>query len=79
VLRIERVGRQDNFFDLGGHSLLVVRVISRVRKRLEMEVAIGDLFAHPVLADFAEHTINLQLEQFDHDVLEDVLNSMRVS
>jgi len=53
VLRIERVGRHDNFFDLGGHSLLVVRVISRVRKRLETEAAIGDLFTHPVLADFA--------------------------
>ncbi|HEU4558483.1 MAG TPA: amino acid adenylation domain-containing protein, partial [Longimicrobium sp.] len=53
VLRAERVGRRDNFFELGGHSLLAVQVISRVRQRLEVEVALADLFARPVLADFA--------------------------
>ncbi|MFL5384639.1 MAG: amino acid adenylation domain-containing protein, partial [Longimicrobiaceae bacterium] len=53
VLRVERVGRQDSFFELGGHSLLAVRVISRVRQRLAVEVALGDLFNRPVLADFA--------------------------
>ncbi|HEX9939428.1 MAG TPA: amino acid adenylation domain-containing protein, partial [Longimicrobium sp.] len=53
VLRVERVGRRDSFFDLGGHSLLAVQVISRVRQALQVEVVLGDLFARPVLADFA--------------------------
>src|SRR6202165_3872597 len=53
VLKVERVGRHDNFFELGGHSLLVVRVIARLRQALSVEVAIGELFARPVLADFA--------------------------
>ncbi|HEU4881703.1 MAG TPA: amino acid adenylation domain-containing protein, partial [Longimicrobium sp.] len=53
VLRVERVGRHDNFFELGGHSLLAVRVISRVRQVLGAEVALGDLFERPVLADLA--------------------------
>ena len=53
VLKIEKVGRHDNFFDLGGHSLLAVRVISRIRQELMVEVAIRDVFAHPVLKDFA--------------------------
>jgi amino acid adenylation domain-containing protein len=53
LLKLERVGRHDNFFDLGGHSLLVMRMISQLRKALAVEVAIRDLFAHPVLADFA--------------------------
>ncbi|HET7460190.1 MAG TPA: amino acid adenylation domain-containing protein, partial [Longimicrobium sp.] len=52
-LGVERVGRRDNFFELGGHSLVAVRVISRVRQRLAVEVALRDLFARPVLADFA--------------------------
>ena len=51
---MERVGRQDNFFELGGHSLLAVRVIARVRQELKMEIGIRDLFARPVLRDFAE-------------------------
>ncbi|HET7463026.1 MAG TPA: amino acid adenylation domain-containing protein, partial [Longimicrobium sp.] len=53
VLRVERVGRLDHFFELGGHSLLAVQVISRVRQVLEVEVALGELFTRPVLADFA--------------------------
>ncbi|WP_420127865.1 non-ribosomal peptide synthase/polyketide synthase [Longimicrobium sp.] len=53
VLRVERVGRRDHFFELGGHSLLAVRVISRVRQDLGAEVALGELFERPVLADFA--------------------------
>jgi amino acid adenylation domain-containing protein len=53
VLRVERVGRHDHFFELGGHSLLAVQVISRVRQAVGVSVALGDLFARPVLADFA--------------------------
>ena len=54
VLKLERVGRHDNFFELGGHSLLAVRVISRLRQVLGVEVALAELFARPVLGDFAE-------------------------
>jgi amino acid adenylation domain-containing protein len=53
LLKVERVGRRDDFFKLGGHSLLAVRVVSRVRQALGVEAAIGDLFVRPVLADFA--------------------------
>ena len=53
VLRIERVGRHDNFFTLGGHSLLAMRMLSRVRQVLEIEASLSGLFAHPVLREFA--------------------------
>ncbi|HEU0053813.1 MAG TPA: condensation domain-containing protein, partial [Longimicrobium sp.] len=53
LLGVERVGRGDNFFDLGGHSLLGVRVVSRIRQALGVEAVPGDLFERPVLADFA--------------------------
>jgi amino acid adenylation domain-containing protein/thioester reductase-like protein len=53
VLRVERVGRQDNFFALGGASLLAVQVIARLRQGLGVEVGVDALFAHPVLSDFA--------------------------
>ncbi|HEU4885339.1 MAG TPA: amino acid adenylation domain-containing protein, partial [Longimicrobium sp.] len=53
VLGVERVGRGDNFFELDGHSLVAVRVVSRVREALGVEAAPRDLFDRPVLADFA--------------------------
>jgi hypothetical protein len=53
VLGAAEVGRRDHFFELGGHSLLGVQVVSRVRRVLGAEVALGEVFAHPVLADFA--------------------------
>jgi len=41
VLRVERVGLYDNFFDLGGHSLLMVQVFSRIKAQIEKERAKG--------------------------------------
>ncbi|HET7461859.1 MAG TPA: amino acid adenylation domain-containing protein, partial [Longimicrobium sp.] len=53
LLGAERVGRRDDFLDLGGHSLVAVRVVSRVREALGVEASPRDLFERPVLADFA--------------------------
>ncbi|CAB3787759.1 alpha/beta fold hydrolase [Pararobbsia alpina] len=53
VLGVERVGRHDHFFELGGHSLLAVRLISQVRQRLDVELAVGELFAHQSVASMA--------------------------
>ena len=54
LLNVERISRHDNFFELGGHSLLAVRLVSRLRESLGIEPALADLFARPVLRDFAQ-------------------------
>ena len=53
VLGIERVGRRDNFFDLGGHSLGFVMVQSALREALGIELSVVELFAHPTLESLA--------------------------
>ncbi|WP_050808442.1 non-ribosomal peptide synthetase [Collimonas fungivorans] len=52
LLRVERIGRYDNFFTLGGHSLVAVQMISRIRQSFNIEVAISALFEFPALLDF---------------------------
>lgn len=54
VLGREQIGRHNNFFDLGGHSLMTVRVVSRIRQQLGLEIPIAALFRHPQLRAFAE-------------------------
>lgn len=53
ALAIERVGRQDNFFVLGGSSLLAMQVLSRLRREGASTLELTDLFEAPCLADFA--------------------------
>jgi amino acid adenylation domain-containing protein len=53
LLERERVGPSDNLFDLGGHSLMVIKLVSRLRRRLGVEVPPGLVFDHPTPAALA--------------------------
>lgn len=53
LLGMGTVSIHDNFFEIGGHSLLATRVISAVRRQLEVEISIKDLFMHPTIASLA--------------------------
>jgi amino acid adenylation domain-containing protein len=53
VLGIERIGPQDDFFALGGHSLRVTQVLARVRETFGVELPVRGLFETPTLAGLA--------------------------
>jgi len=53
VLGIDRVGRNDNFFLLGGDSLSAARSRQRTADRIGQEITLRDTFRHPVLKDLA--------------------------
>lgn len=53
VLGVDRVGANDNFFDLGGDSLRGMRVITRVNQALGSNLVVASLFRWPTVADFA--------------------------
>ncbi len=55
VLGLPDVGASDNFFDLGGHSLLVVQVQRRLREACGREVSITDMFRLPTVRALAAH------------------------
>ncbi|WP_455287937.1 phosphopantetheine-binding protein [Cupriavidus necator] len=53
VLGVAQAGADDDFFLLGGHSLLLVRLQTRIREQMACELALPALFAAPVLRDMA--------------------------
>jgi amino acid adenylation domain-containing protein len=52
VLKVERVGRHDNFFALGGHSLLAVKLIEKMKQK-GMYLGVASVFATPTVAGLA--------------------------
>ncbi|MFZ4655713.1 MAG: beta-ketoacyl synthase N-terminal-like domain-containing protein [Caldilineaceae bacterium] len=55
VLQRPTVGIHENFFDLGGHSLLLLRVHHQLQARLAQPVAVIDLFQFPTISALSEH------------------------
>ncbi|WP_326101593.1 amino acid adenylation domain-containing protein [Paenibacillus alvei] len=53
VLGLERVGIRDNFFDIGGHSLRAMTLVSRIHQTLEAEVPLRQLFLSPTIESLA--------------------------
>ncbi|MFL6192843.1 MAG: amino acid adenylation domain-containing protein, partial [Thermoanaerobaculia bacterium] len=53
ALAVDTVGIHDNFFDLGGHSLLLARVHSRLREALAREISLVELFKNPTVSSLA--------------------------
>jgi acyl carrier protein len=53
LLQIDKVGVNDNFFDLGGHSLLLIRVMNKLQEMFNKELSIVYMFLHPTIKDLA--------------------------
>jgi acyl carrier protein len=55
VLGTPQVGLDDNFFDLGGHSLLLIRMHKLLEERLRIELPLMDLFQHTSVGALVRH------------------------
>jgi amino acid adenylation domain-containing protein len=78
VLRLDRVGRHDNFFALGGHSLMAVRLITKIRQRFDVDLPIREVFALPVLSMLADKLLTVQLEQFNEADIAFALSRLQI-
>ncbi|HEY3579058.1 MAG TPA: amino acid adenylation domain-containing protein, partial [Pyrinomonadaceae bacterium] len=54
VLQLDQVGVHDNFFDLGGHSLLMLRIQGKVRTLFNRDMSIVEMFRYPTISSLAE-------------------------
>jgi len=55
LLGVDRIGIHDNFFEIGGHSLLAMGVVSGVRKALGTEINVRDIFINSSISKLAGH------------------------
>ena len=63
VLRVEKVGIHDNFFDQGGHSLLVVQVHRKLQEILQRNLLITEMFKYPTISSLVEYLAPKQDEK----------------
>lgn len=55
LLRVPRVGRRDNFFDLGGHSLTATRMIAYIHREFKVSVLLDAVFDSPTFEALGRH------------------------
>ena len=54
-LGLEKVGLHDNFFDVGGHSLLLLRIQTLLQQELTLPISVADMFQFPTVFAMARH------------------------
>jgi acyl carrier protein len=76
MLGVERIGANDNFFDLGGHSLTATRLISRVRAAFSVELSLRTLFVAPTVRGLAGAIEEAALEQSSAENMDELLSML---
>ncbi|MEL7039186.1 MAG: amino acid adenylation domain-containing protein [Cyanobacteria bacterium J06592_8] len=86
ALNLEKIGIQDNFFNLGGNSLLATQVLSQMRQTLQVEISIRRFFETPTIADLesdinqnnhqGSQTEEIKIERLNRDFTEQDLNNL---
>jgi len=63
LLGVAAIGPDDDFFDLGGHSIFALQTVHRVFEEFGVEVTVDDLFTFPTLASLAHRIDTLAAQR----------------
>jgi acyl transferase domain-containing protein len=73
ILGLEQVGIYDNFFSIGGDSLLATQLISRVSKTFKVDLPLRAVFESPTAIELSVSITQRQAEHLDNDELEQIM------
>lgn len=79
VLGLDTVGLDDNFFDVGGHSLLLIQVQDRIRQRLGLSLSVADLFKYPTVRDLASQLGSEEQAETEVDSIDRIARRQQAS
>jgi len=79
VLGIDKVGVNDSFVELGGHSLMAIQLAARIREMFEVELSVAKLYNAPTVAGLATAIVETLVEQSDSSVMEKALADLEAS
>ena len=76
LLGVDRIGVHDDFFALGGNSLLAIRAMARIRKQIQVDIPVRGLFSFVTVAELAgdiERRLTADLDQLSGEEVERML------
>jgi len=76
VLGVDEIGIYDGFFDLGGHSLKAMRVLSRVREAFQVDLPVRALLEAPTIAGLEEAIARALMEEAGEEAVAEILAEM---
>jgi amino acid adenylation domain-containing protein/thioester reductase-like protein len=71
LLHIEAVGRNDNFFELGTHSILVLKALSMINKKFSCALRIQELYANPTIRELAQRIAGGEAQEEYVDLMQE--------
>ncbi len=69
MLECEKISIHDNFFDLGGHSILAIKLLNQIQKSFNQELSLTSLFQNPTIAQLAQQLSQVEVQESISDLL----------
>jgi acyl carrier protein len=76
VLKLDRVGVHDNFFDLGGHSLIAMDLVAQIRLTFNVELSLRTVFEMPTIENMAFFLLQRQMQHGGSKKVEELLKEL---